>query len=198
MAAQGSGGHKLLSQGASNLPIVEDLVVTRWSSVILVNNQIQVRNLFVDRFCLALLAVWGADSQEQFTQIRSKNWPTNRSYTQLLGRAKKWLVDEVGNNQKQLRKVVHNCLANLINNCLEMPRTIENGYAKDWSCKQTKLQTTDQAIEVKRLIQERSYCNKICNLSESNWSTTNWPVNWPTNWSNTSTSISISFEFGLG
>ena len=78
----------------------------------------QVRNLFVERFCLGPLAVRGANSQKQFTQIRTDQ-PTNRP-----------------------TKVAHDCSANLTNDCLVKPRTIENGYVKDRNRKQMKSQTT--------------------------------------------------------
>ena len=107
----------------------------------------QVRNLFIDRFCLRLLAVRGADSQEQFTQTRTDR-PTDRP-----------------------TEVAHDCSADLTNNYLVKTKTIENGYAKDQSRKQTKLQTTidqSQATHLsavrsqqsERLIWERSDRNK--------------------------------------
>ena len=102
------------------MPKVENLDITKWSSVILVDDQMQVHNLFIDRFCLRPLAIWRANSQKQFTQARLRN--------QLI---------------YPPTKVKHNCLAEITNNCLVKLRTIENGYAKDQSCKQTKLQIID-------------------------------------------------------
>ena len=47
-------------------------------------------------FCLEPLADRGANSQEQFTRARSRNWPTHR-----------------------LTKFAHNCSTDLTNNCLD-------------------------------------------------------------------------------
>ena len=55
IATQDSGGRELPSQKANNLLKVEDLVIAEWSSIILLNDQMQMCNLFVDRFCLELL-----------------------------------------------------------------------------------------------------------------------------------------------
>ena len=73
IATRGSGGRKLPSRGASNLPRVEDLVVARWSSVILGDDQMWVRNLFVDRFRLGPLAVQGANGQEDSHERTTEN-----------------------------------------------------------------------------------------------------------------------------
>ena len=108
IATRGSDSRKLPSRRASNLPRVEDLVVARWSNVILIDDQMQVHNLFIDRFCLRPLKVQRANSQEQFTQARSTNRSTN-----------------------QLTKIAHNCPTDLINDCSVKPKTIENGYAKE-------------------------------------------------------------------
>ena len=85
---------------------------------------------------------------------------TNQSCAQLPGRLDKQLLGEAEDNWEQLRKVAHNWLADLTNNCLVKPRTMKNGYAKDRSRKQTKLQTTNQMTEVKQLIRKRSDCNR--------------------------------------
>ena len=136
ITTRGSGGRKLPSQRANNLPKVEDLIVARWFSAILVDNQMQVCNLFIDRFCLGPLAVWKVNSQEWFTQARPKNQPTH------------WPT-----------KVMHNCWAEPTMDCLVKPKTIKNGYAKSrtiarqsrqiiaqWS--QGQLRTVTQKTEV--------------------------------------------------
>ena len=71
--------------------------------MILVDGQMKVPNLFVDRFCLKPFAVWGADSREQFTQSKTD---------QLINRP---------------TKVVHGCPADLTNDYLVKPRIIKNG-----------------------------------------------------------------------
>ena len=81
---------------------------------------------------------------------------TNQSRARLLGRLDKQLLGEAKDNWERLRKVAYNCLADLTNNCLVKPKIIENGYVKDQSRKQTKLQTTNQVTKVKRLIWEWS------------------------------------------
>ena len=91
---------------------------------------------------------------------RSTDPPTNRSRAQLPGRLDKQLLGEAKDNQEWLRKIAHNCLTDLTNNCLVKPRTIKNDYAKDRSCKQTKSQTTNQMTKVKQLIRERSDCDR--------------------------------------
>ena len=75
--------------------------------MILVDDWIQVRNLFKDKFCFGPLAVQKANSQEQFTQARARNQPTH------------WLTN-----------VAYNYLAEPTNNCSTKPKTIENGYTK--------------------------------------------------------------------
>ena len=113
------------------------------------NDQMQGHNLFVDRFCFEPLAVWKADNQEQFTQARLRNQPTHpptKVEHNLLDKAKKQLLDKAKGNWERLRKVANYWLAGLMKNCLVKPKTIKNGYAKDENCKQTKLQTTNQAI----------------------------------------------------
>ena len=61
------------------MPRVEDLVEARWFSVILVNHQIQVYNLFVDRFRLKPLADQGDNGQNNSHKQTIKNhWPTKQ------------------------------------------------------------------------------------------------------------------------
>ena len=79
IAARDSGDRKLPSQGAGNLPRVEDLVVARWSSVILVDDWMQVHNLFANRFCFGPLAIQGANGQDNSQkQITKNHWLTKR------------------------------------------------------------------------------------------------------------------------
>ena len=98
--------------------MVEDLIVAKRSSEILVDDQMQVRNLFVDRFCFKPLTIQEANSQEQFTQVRLRNQPIH-----------------------QPTEVAHNCLVESTNACLVKLRTIENSYAKSrtitWQSRQT-------------------------------------------------------------
>ena len=121
------------------------------------------------------------------TTVRPTDLPTDQSRARLPGRLDKQLYSEAEDNWKPLRKLVHNCLADLINNCLVKPRTIENGYANDRSRKQTKSKTTDQVTgqiidrewsnnqrpsvvglqQSERLIWEWSDCDKASDLSES-------------------------------
>ena len=89
------------------------------------------------------------------------NLPTHQNHVQLLGRPDKRLLGEAKDNRERLCKVAYNCLADWTNDCLVKPRTIENSYIKDRSYKQTKLQTTNQATKVERLIQEQSDCNRF-------------------------------------
>ena len=71
IATQGSGGRELPSQRASNLPRIKNLIIVIWSSVILVDDQV---NLFVDRFCLGPFAVWEADRANRTRLKASTNW----------------------------------------------------------------------------------------------------------------------------
>ena len=94
------------------------------------------------------------------TTGRPTNSPTNQSRAWLPGRLNKQLLGEAEDNWERLCKVAYDCSADLMNDCLVKPKIIENGYANDRSCKQTKSQTTDQMTKVKRLIQERSDCDR--------------------------------------
>ena len=76
IAAWGSSDRELPSQETSNLPRMENLVVATYSSVIPVDDWMQVRNLFGDTFCLAQLAVWGANGKHDSHKQTTKNhWP---------------------------------------------------------------------------------------------------------------------------
>ena len=79
IAARGSGGRKLPSRGASNLPRIEDLIVARWSSVILVDDQMRVCNLFVDRFQLGPLTVCRANRQDDSHKQITENYQPRSS-----------------------------------------------------------------------------------------------------------------------
>ena len=94
------------------------------------------------------------------TTGRPTDPPTDWSHARLPGRLDKQLLGKAKDNQERLRKVAHNCSADLTNDCLVKPKIIENNYAKDRSRKQTKSQTTDQMTKVKQLIRERSDCDR--------------------------------------
>ena len=72
--------------------------------MILVDGQMQVLDLFEDRFCLGPLAVWGADSWKRFIQARLRNQPTHQPI-----------------------EVAHNCLADPTNDCSDHQERLRKG-----------------------------------------------------------------------
>ena len=139
IAARGSGERKLPSR-ASNLPRVEDLVVARWSSVILVDDQMRVRNLLPgDRFRLGPLAVRGADSRERFTRAR-----TDRPESRTIARqTRQRLLGEAEDNRERLCK------------------------RSQWARRFTRANNREPSTKVKRLIRARSDRDKASDSSES-------------------------------
>ena len=129
--------------------------------MILVDVQMQVRNLYQDRFCLGPLAVWGVDSREQFTQARSRNQPTHRP-----------------------TKVAYNCPADPTNNCLDNQKRLykrANSHKRFTQAGRDREQVSNRLNDRPRIIKQ-SKTNWINNwdrrLGEAKRNRTfNWTIN---------------------
>ena len=77
-------------------------------------------------------------------------------------------------------------------------KPIVNDLTSNWEQANNQKPLTNQATEVKQLIQERLDCDKASNLSKNGRIATNRPDDWANNWRNTSTSTNTPIEIGVG